>query len=427
MTYGQAWPYLAPWSYLPPTENGSRVVYQEGDSSSVIADYVNEGEGDKPCTHARMFTRRNGTPASVTVTSCPSGPTRLKVFDYTTNELLDDSLFPFGLQSVPSFTGPIENWVVPDYSVVALRTMWPEVEAKLSSINSILELKDFKSLLPLYRRTMKTGVKLGLFGTRFRKKMKLKDIVRLSGEHVLNWSFAVRPFLSDYCAIFRALQETKKQVYLFLDNQGKPLRRHYSKSIDVTEFGVESGMLGMFGIGGSGYRSGLREIAVPTPPKYCATLSYSYRIPNILRETALARGMLDAFGVNLNPAILWNAVPWSFAVDWIFKVGDLLDACKTRALEPVVIVHSFVHSVKMSLREKIYYDLYREFRPNQWPPPVYDARVEDGESKNSWAKERTLTYYVRKVATPNLYMSVQSSGISKYEGLLASALLVTRK
>lgn len=53
------------------------------------------------------------------------------------------------------------------------------------------------------------------------------------------------------------------------------------------------------------------------------------------------RGFIDSIGVELNPRILWDAVPFTFVVDWFFGVGNWLSRFKVDALElPVSLVDS---------------------------------------------------------------------------------------
>jgi hypothetical protein len=34
----------------------------------------------------------------------------------------------------------------------------------------------------------------------------------------------------------------------------------------------------------------------------------------------------NVLGLNMRPATLWNAIPWSWLVDYLFNIGDMLDA-----------------------------------------------------------------------------------------------------
>jgi len=55
------------------------------------------------------------------------------------------------------------------------------------------------------------------------------------------------------------------------------------------------------------------------------------------------RGSLATFGVELNPRVAWDAIPFSFVVDWFFNVGKVLEQFKINALElPVTYIDSAI-------------------------------------------------------------------------------------
>jgi hypothetical protein len=55
---------------------------------------------------------------------------------------------------------------------------------------------------------------------------------------------------------------------------------------------------------------------------------------------------MDAFGLSLNAATLWNAIPFSFVIDWVTNVGDLLDSWRVDNLTATCRIEAFTHSLK---------------------------------------------------------------------------------
>ncbi len=52
---------------------------------------------------------------------------------------------------------------------------------------------------------------------------------------------------------------------------------------------------------------------------------------------------LDALGFELNPRIIWDAVPFTFVLDWFFGIGSWLERHKYDTLElPFLWVDSYV-------------------------------------------------------------------------------------
>jgi hypothetical protein len=55
------------------------------------------------------------------------------------------------------------------------------------------------------------------------------------------------------------------------------------------------------------------------------------------------RGLMSVGGVELNPRIVWDAIPFTFVVDWFVNIGKILERYKLSALElPIVYTDSFL-------------------------------------------------------------------------------------
>jgi hypothetical protein len=54
-------------------------------------------------------------------------------------------------------------------------------------------------------------------------------------------------------------------------------------------------------------------------------------------------GLLDTLGFELNPRIIWEAVPFTFVIDWFFGVGTFLQRLKIDTLDlPIALVDGWV-------------------------------------------------------------------------------------
>jgi hypothetical protein len=57
----------------------------------------------------------------------------------------------------------------------------------------------------------------------------------------------------------------------------------------------------------------------------------------------LLRGSLDSLGFELNPGIVWDAIPFSFVVDWFVNIGSYLNSLKIDTLElPIRLADTFL-------------------------------------------------------------------------------------
>lgn len=73
-----------------------------------------------------------------------------------------------------------------------------------------------------------------------------------------------------------------------------------------------------------------------------AHFKFKYKaIPAMSQAEEKIRLFLDTLGFELNPRIIWEAIPFSFIVDWFLNVGNFLDSLKIDALEiPIELVDS---------------------------------------------------------------------------------------
>lgn len=78
-----------------------------------------------------------------------------------------------------------------------------------------------------------------------------------------------------------------------------------------------------------------------------AVMRYHYRLPpEVHRAAGQMAGFLDILGINANPAIIWNAIPFSFIVDWFYDVGDFLERFTVKNVRPITEITDFCVSVK---------------------------------------------------------------------------------
>jgi hypothetical protein len=78
-------------------------------------------------------------------------------------------------------------------------------------------------------------------------------------------------------------------------------------------------------------------------------MRYRYDIDDATCPLNTLRGYLDTLGVRLDASIIWNAIPFSFIVDWFCNVSEFLSSRSVDNLLAIVHMDAFAHSVKGSL------------------------------------------------------------------------------
>jgi len=149
-----------------------------------------------------------------------------------------------------------------------------------------------------------------------------------------------------------------------------------------------------------------------------AEIEYNYNFTQYQVANAQLLGMLDAMGVNLNPAIIWNAIPWSFVIDWVFGISRWLDQYKELNMEPVINIHRFLTSVTYRRRILVSRSLIRETTYHDIGSNEY---VKDTSGP---LPVTTESAYRRDVGMPTS-SSVQQSGLNLKEFTLGAALILT--
>jgi len=310
----------------------------------------------------------------------------------------------------------------------SLNVMMPWVKSNLSLINSVIELKDFKSL-PTTIRSIDQFI--GKIGTNFRSTSKtLRRALQMTADGYLQTEFNILPLLSDIAGIRAAISKTVANINSLVSGQGQRQRRHYRRLLTVTNPLVYSktfysppitygsypyGADVKLSVSSNATRRVYTDVAI-----FHAEIEYNYNFTQYQIEHAQLLGFLDALGVNLNPAIIWNAIPWSFVVDWVFGVSQWLNNRKQLNMEPVVNIHNYLWSVTYRRRILVSRRLERPTRFQEFGPS--DSVI----GPEIPLPVVTESAYRRQVELPTVG-SILSSGLSLKEFSLGAALVIARR
>jgi hypothetical protein len=308
----------------------------------------------------------------------------------------------------------------------SLKAMLPLIKSELSLVNSILELKDFKSLDTTMSRLDETIKSLKLI-TQY-SSSTLRRLLHGTADGYLQTQFNLLPLFSDITAIFAAIKRLKGQLNSLIAGQGQTQKRHFASSIDIAtgtlDFDTKNSPTP---IGanpyGCNYNCGVTSFAkrytYVDKAQFHAEVVYNYNFTRYQVEHAQLLGLLDAFGVNLNPAIIWNAIPWSFVVDWVLGVSRWLDDRKVLNMEPVINIQDYLWSITYRRRVLVSRALRRGV--------TYHDIGSDDTVFGTEGPLGTLveTAYRRQTGLPTV-SSITSSGLSLKEFSLGAALVVTR-
>jgi hypothetical protein len=252
----------------------------------------------------------------------------------------------------PSVSSDARNLLVQN----ALKAMLPGIKSDLSLPNTLFELKDMRTLAKSHRRIQSAldglnrlgGIWKEVFKARTAKK-SLKAIVKGVADSYLQSSFNLLPLLNDLGALRGSLVNLRRDLDGLRQRANVPQRRKYRQTVAY-----------MFPNSPNGLVSGtLPDNWVVTAASagravrydecmFSATIEYRYSLPSLSDFDFEVSALLDRLGFNYNPKIIWDALPWSFVIDWFLGVGRFLDQYKVRSLEPTVHIHEFCYSLHVA-------------------------------------------------------------------------------
>lgn len=318
-----------------------------------------------------------------------------------------------------------------------LRAMMPGVKDEMSLVNSVVELRDFKSLctsavkqVALARRVMQhlpskywgnwtlAAIKNGWnqyirsLKNRSGNDWSARAMAKTAAGHFLQWKFAWQPLMRDVSALQKAIRDTAGQVNKLIDGEGKIRTRHWSSAVEGINPTSKSGVftLGMNPVAISRSAVRINAQSSDTGSTFHVELKYNYHFSAWQKEHKNMLGLLDALGVNSNPAILWNAVKYTFILDWVLGVGRYLDQFKRPLMEPLVNIHGALWSVSWNRR-------------TEWSKTYFDDIL--GQEVRVVMPAIEETAYGRHLFMPGK-SSLTTSGLTSSEVILGGALLVAR-
>jgi hypothetical protein len=276
-------------------------------------------------------------------------------------DTINNYVLPFGepgfpIRELPEFyTKRADNGFVPAPDILesllqrAHQSMLPGLKNELSALNSLLELKDFKTLP---RSLGRWGE---LLDTLPRNLKTLREHLRGGADGYLQAKFNVLPLLSDLTGIRAVVSDTERRVNDLLSREGVPRQRHWTfkwrEFLDATDqTSAPYFIFGPYRMKDEKTAAYLKRSVQYSDTVFHCEIEYNYNFTQYQREHARMLSYLDGLGVNFNPQIIWNAIPWSFVVDWVINVSQWLKQFKVAWMEPQLNIRRSLWSVKRERR-----------------------------------------------------------------------------
>lgn len=333
-----------------------------------------------------------------------------------------------------------------DEQARSLNAMLPGIKANLSVINAIYELKDMKSLPQTFRRArmgvesigelIRELVRTGTISAKFAKTSPIRLILKAAGDSYLQWEFNVSSLIRDIMSARAAMKNVGLQVKNLLANEGKVVKRHFKCALRDYTNGEDFYTVGNTflpvgpnwtyhetnssnGQTADGFEPPqafanvlrMRRVWSYDLAEFYATMWYSFEMEPYVRENALMLGYLDSLGANLNPTIIWNAIPWSFVADWTIGIGPWLSQFQLRNIDPRTRILGYTCAIRLKRTTRVYINMSAS------------THLPGGEGQSVEVVEES---YNRIPTQPNWYHSIELNGMNLKKFILGTALALTR-
>lgn len=237
-----------------------------------------------------------------------------------------------------------------------------------------------------------------------------------AGKGYLTWQFAWRPIIQDVYALARKIDTADKQWRKYVANARKLERRHFDLPVErsVVTSTVENGG-SIYPILPSALCTNqaaplIRERTTVTTRSFSA--AYVYHLPQADEAVPLlvrkALQYQQQFGLEVDPSLIWELIPWSWLVDWFVPIGKFWDAASEFILGNTVLPWAYVSE------HTVITDVY--LRPS--------ATLVDGTSVGL----TTVVYdYKRRISASPFGFGLSWDDLSPYQLSLLAAVGVTRR
>lgn len=306
----------------------------------------------------------------------------------------------------------------------ALSYTMPIIKSELSLINSLIELKDIKSL----KGTVKNALTLAqsvtfVVKTQRSKLLKTKagivtvhELLRGVADGYLQFAFNIKPLISDIRGIYTAFANIEKRMNALITSSAKTQVKHYSVKLnELVDPPKETNYhLSALSEGTRRWSSDSHREVFSESSKFHMQVEYNFNYTRYQIEHARLLGILDSFGVSKLTSIVWNALPWSFVIDWLIGVNRYIDQFSTSFMEPVINIHRCLWSITRTRRIYCSYDM----NVNMKDYPGYKTGIPASVTQE--------TAYRRQLWEPTA-SSISVSGLTLSEFSLGSALVISRR
>lgn len=205
-----------------------------------------------------------------------------------------------------------------------------QVPEDISIGNFAIELRDALNLIP---SLLESFAKARPYLTKAGRRMAGADgVINDASDEFLKWNFATAPLIGDLRALAGLVQSTQTRLEEIRKLNRKTTRMGYTSRAlkPVIPVIVDPVYLGL---PDNVFHHGPRANLVATDSTFRAKCDLKVNIPSEELDgmIGMCRTLFAKTGLNNPLGVIWNAIPFSFVLDWVFRFSDML---ARRAIQP---------------------------------------------------------------------------------------------
>jgi len=175
------------------------------------------------------------------------------------------------------------------------------------------------------------------------------------GSEYLNIEFGWKPLTDDIRDASYAAANADRLMSAYEANSGKDVRRSYVFPTETSLTSNDQGVTEGFTIVDPGQQYGTIDGALSQPRLVKTTKfiretwfrgCFTYHLPSIYKSrNRLARIAAEAghlYGIELTPNTVWQATPWTWALDWFTNMGDVVSNLSDWATDGLVMRYGYL-------------------------------------------------------------------------------------
>jgi hypothetical protein len=241
------------------------------------------------------------------------------------------------------------------------------------------------------------------------------------GDEYLNHVFGWLPMVSDIKALSSSVQNAHRTLSQFERDSGKVVRRQYRFPVEKSQTSpvlVKSNVPLSYAAGFTTALDAATKGQVWKSTKTTKTRwfsgAFTYYLPYDYESRNWIAGVVpDAeklLGTTLDPELLWNLAPWSWAVDWFANIGDVIHNVSAFGRNGLVLRYGYL------MEHSIVEDIYAHIGPSG----LY------GKDDLKAPEVSLITETKKRVAATPYGFGLNWNGLSSFQTSVLAALGISR-